>query len=560
MLYKVKMPDFHINYPFVMIVRFALVAVLGLASMLMNAGRGEAGPRDDMLYWSTGAEFENISPYYDFRPEVEIFSHLVWDRLFYREPNSPTFKPHLATKMKWVGITTVEIDLRKDVVFHNGDRFSADDIVEMVRRLKNAELGTPEHRAIKWIGKIKKLASHRVRVDLTRPMPQLRELLSGSFPIIPRAAWRAAPMDGNGRPDYTRMPPIGSGPYRVSGIEPGSSIELERFRKYHKGPKGRPAIGRIMFSTVANPQERREQLLDGRIDWLGGLSKEAYEQMKNEGVSIKLVKSPSLRIAFLLMDRAGRNDEKSPFRDIRIRRAVAHAINRPEIAFNIFGTASKVMHSLCHPKQAGCEQDVRRYKYDPAKARMLLRAAGYGPAGDSRLVDRLNNLAERLPGKSPETKKRLRSIVADIVSYRNHPASEAMSLYLKAIGVDSTVDDYRSFETARRRLQSGSFDLAHMTWASHGALDVAEILNPLFRDGPFDYCRDREVNRWLDVAANTNNAKARARAYSNALKRLQELVCVVPLFNYTTFYAHSRRLDFQPALDDIPRFYRAKWK
>ena len=554
------MPEFSTHNPFAKTFRFVLVAVLSLASVLMNVGRSDAGPRDDVLYWSTGAEFENISPYYDFRPEVEIFSHLIWDRLFHREPNSPTFKPHLATKMKWVGITTVEIDLRKNVVFHNGDQFSADDIVEMVSRLKNSELGTPQHRAIKWIGKIKKLASHRVQINLTRPMPQLRELLSGSFPIIPRAAWRMAPMDGNGRPDYTRMPPIGSGPYRVSRIEPGSGIELERFRRYHKGPKGRPAIGRIMFSTVTDPQARREQLLDGRIDWLGGLSKEAYERMNNEGVPVQLVKSSSIRIAFLLMDRAGRNDKKSPFRDIRVRRAVAHAINRPEIALNIFGTTSKVMHSLCYPAQAGCEQDVRRYKYDPAKARMLLRAAGYGPASDNRLADHINTLAERLPGKSPEKKRRLRSIAADIVSYRNHPASEAMSLYLQVIGIDSAVDDFRSFEMAQRRLQSGSFGLAHMTWASHGALDVAEILNPLFRDGPLDYCRDNEVNTWLDVAANTINSKARVRAYSNALKRLQELACVIPLFNYTTFYAHSRRLYFQPTLDEIPRFYRAKWK
>ena len=102
--------------------------------------------------------------------------------------------------------------------------------------------------------------------------------------------------------------------------------------------------------------------------------------------------------------------------------------------------------------------------------------------------------------------------------------------------------------------------MAHMTWASHGALDVAEILNPLFRNGTLDYCRDHEINRWLDVAANSNNAQARLGAYSNALKRLQEMACVVPLFNYTTFYAHSRRLDFQPTLDDIPHFYRAKWK
>lgn len=554
------MTGYHIKCSIFGSLRFAFVAALSLVTVLSGVERSNAGPRDDMLYWATDAKLENISPYFDFRPEVQIFSHLIWDRLFYREPNSPAFKPHLATKLKWIGITTVEIELRKDVVFHNGERFSADDIIEMVRRLKDADLGASRNRAIEWVGKIEKLSSHRIRIDLVRPMPHLMEILSGPFIIIPRAAWRAAPMDGNGKPDYSRIPPLGSGPYRVSRIVPGSSIELERFRRYHRGPKGRPAIGRILFSTVLDPHERRAQLLDGRIDWLGNLSKGAFERMEREGVPIQLTRSPSMRVAFLLMDRAGRNDEKSPFRDIRIRRAIAHAINRPEIARNVFGATSKVMNSLCHPKQVGCEQDVPLYKYDPDKARKLVRAAGYGPAGDNRFADRLNNLAERLPGKPPEEKKRLRSIIADIVSYRNHPASEAMSLYLKAVGIDSSVDAYSSFEKAQLRLQRNGFDLAHMTWASHGALDVGEFLNPLFRGGPLDYCRDSEVNRWLDIAANTNNAKARVQAYSNALKRLQEMACVVPLFNYTTFYAYSHHLDFQPTLDDIPRFYRAKWK
>ena len=135
-----------------------------------------------------------------------------------------------------------------------------------------------------------------------------------------------------------------------------------------------------------------------------------------------------------------------------------------------------------------------------------------------------------------------------------------MALYLMAIGIDSRTDRFHSFETASLPLNRGGVDLAHMTWAAHGALDVAETLNPLFRNGSLDYCRDTEVNRWLDVAANTNDSKTRARAHANALKRLQDLVCVLPLFNYTTFHAYSRSLDFAPTLDDVPRMYQFKWK
>ena len=78
-------------------------------------------------------EFE---PVLRFSSEGLAFKHLVWDSLFHREPNKPEFKPLLATKLKWIGTTTVEIELRQGVVFHNGDRFTADDILETMRRLK----------------------------------------------------------------------------------------------------------------------------------------------------------------------------------------------------------------------------------------------------------------------------------------------------------------------------------------------------------------------------------------------------------------------------------------
>ena len=96
----------------------------------------------------------------------------------------------------------------------------------------------------------------------------------------------------------------------------------------------------------------------------------------SEGVPIQLLRSPSLRIAFLVMDRAGRNDEKSPLRDVRVRRAIAHSINRAEIARKVFGSRSNVIQALCHPAQIGCFRDVRSYEYSPETARKLLTSAG----------------------------------------------------------------------------------------------------------------------------------------------------------------------------------------
>jgi len=216
---------------------------------------------------------------------------------------------------------------------------------------------------------------------------------------------------------------------------------------------------------------------------------------------------------------------------------------------------------LCHPAQFGCTKDVIKYPYDPKKAVELLRASSIGPANNVRIVDQMNALSDPLSGRPPDPKVTpLRTINLDIISYRNHPVSEAIARYLRAVGIDARVESYSRFGTAISRLESGRLELAHMTWASYGAMDVAETLHRLFRNGALDYCRDDEVNRWLDIAANTNDRKVRTLGYSNALKRLQELACILPLYNYTSFYAHSKRLDFKPSLDDVPRFYLARWK
>ena len=64
----------------------------------------------------------NLSPYYDFRPEGLAFKHLVWDRY---SANRISRNLSARSKLKWIGTTTVEVELRQGVVFHNGDRFTA---------------------------------------------------------------------------------------------------------------------------------------------------------------------------------------------------------------------------------------------------------------------------------------------------------------------------------------------------------------------------------------------------------------------------------------------------
>lgn len=542
-----------------------LIRRIVAAVLVLAAAPAAAGPRDDTLYWSTGKAIDNlIPPYFDYDPETEILSRLVWDTLFYREPNGTTVKPQLATGYKWVGATTLEIELRRGVTFHNGDRFSADDVVETLGRLMNEEEGRTAKRVVDWILNVEKLDSYKVRINLHRPMPHALEFLAGRLAIVPQSAWRSVPQGTDGRPDYRRLAPVGTGPYRVARIEPGNTVELERYGRYYEGPKGRPPIGRIVFTSVAEPAERLRQLLDGRQDWIWQLSKEAMDELAAKGAPVQLLAAPSMRVAFLLMDRAGRADPASPLRDLRVRMAIAHAIDRAAISRKAFGAPSAVLHAPCYPTQLGCTQEVPVYDYDPAKAAKLLSAAGYGRAQANPVLETIENLSQAIQQstqpKAPPPEPSPKSLSLNLLSYRNHPVSEAIRDYLVASGITVEIDRHSGFRTALSALRGDSVQLAHLTWASYGMNDSAEILNPFFRDGALDYCRDNEVQRWLDVANSTTDTEQRKRAFGHALKRIQEIVCVLPLFNYVTYYAFSRALDFKPTVDDVPRFYNARWK
>src|SRR3546814_19096453 len=84
------------------------------------------------------------------------------------------------------------------------------------------------------------------------------------------------------------------------------------------------------------------------------------------------------------MDAAGRGGDH-PFTKLKVRRAVAHAIDREAIAKNLVGGVSKVVHAPCYPSQVGCTQDVPKYEYDPEKAKALLAEAGYHDGFETHL-------------------------------------------------------------------------------------------------------------------------------------------------------------------------------
>ncbi len=488
-----------------------------------------AGKAEDTLFWATDREIDVTLPYYNNLREMVIIGQHVWDTLLYRDVETFEYKPLLATSYKWLDTTTLEFELRQDVLFHNGQPFGADDVVATLNHVANPDNGVLTQRNVSWIKNAEKLGPYKVRIHLKEAFPAALEYLSGPDAIFPAGIWKTAKTDATGKPDYSTIAPIGTGPYKITQVVPGESVTLEINKSYmDASPKGKPSIGKIAFRTVRDSESQMAELLTGSVDWIWDISKDKAQSLADVG-AVTVASAPTMRISFLVMDRADRA-KGSPFANKKVRLAVAHAVDRAAMARELVGGASQVVHSACFPTQFGCTQDVPHYAYDPKKAKSLLVEAGY-PEG----------------------------FETDVYAYREREYTEAVIGYLKEIGIKANLK-FQQYKALRGRVWDGQAPFHHMTWGSYSVNDVSASTSHFFKHGRDDYCRDDAVKKWLDIGDSSTDPLARKEAYHKALSRIQENVCMLPLFTYTKNYGYSKDLVFAPTADEIPRFFAARWK
>jgi len=504
----------------------ATVALAGLAAPAL------AGKADDTLTWSTDREVAVVDPYYNNTRELVIMGHLGWDALLFRNLQTGEYEPLLATEWQWQDNTTLDLTLREGVTFHDGSSFGPEDVVYTVNHVANPESGVLTTQNVSWLESAEQIGDNRVRLHLDAPFPAALAYLAGAIFVVPEGHYESAPVGADGKKDYSAVDPVGTGPYRWVETKAGEYVHWEANADYYEGgPKGTPAIGKIHFRTIKEPNTQIAELLTGGIDWIWDVPKDQAERLETAG-PVDVANAKTMRISYLTFDVAGRSDVDY-FTDKRVRQAVAHAIDREAITRNLVGPASEVIHSACHPDQFGCTQDVPQYGHDPEKARALLAEAGY-PDG----------------------------FEFDIYAYRQREFTEAVIGDLAKVGLRANLN-FLQYRALRDLIWGGETPVAHMTWGSNSIPDVSASTSHFFsggKDDPSGPGGDPEVVAALERGNTTVEAADRKAAYKEALTRIAEEAYWVPMFTYAKYYAFSQDLDFEPTPDEIPRFYAASWK
>ena len=508
--------------------RHVLKGLIAVAAMCVAAGGVEAGKKDDTLVWATDREVPITDWNFLVVRELVIISSLVYDRLVHLDENYQV-KPALATAWTWVDDTTLDLDLRKGVKFHNGKELDADDVVYTISFLTNKENGSPSLSYVSHIKSAEKLDSHKVRLRLHKPFPATLVFLGGVTNIMAKGHYDNAPAKPDGKKDFGAVPANGTGPYKVTEMKPGESILMEKNADYWEGsPKGKPQIGKIKFRSIKDSNTRLAEVMTGAIDWIWEVPKDQADRIKN-APNLAVENAKTLRLAYLTFDAKGASGQKI-FADKRVRQAFAHAINRQSMVDNMLGAPAEVIHSACHPDQFGCTADVPKYDYNPEKAKKLLAEAGY-PNG----------------------------FEFDLHAYREREHTEAMIGDLVKIGVKPKLS-FLQYAPLVEAVHKGQVAAAHMTWGSNGIPDVSACAGAFFDGSNNDLAKDPDLTRLIAEADATMDPEKRKALWKQALSRIQEEAYWLPLYTYGKNYVYSKELDFKVTQDELPQFFRAKWK
>ena len=256
-----------------------------------------------------------------------------------------------------------EFKLRKGVRFHNGDAFTAEDVVFSFWRYKAAQAKTIQGKT----EKVEALNPHLVRFQFKEPFPDFLDyLLPGASGIGWIAPKKYIEKVGDG--EYKKHP-IGCGPYKFVEFVAGVRVVAEAFEEYWRKT---PHIKRLEFLIVTEPATRLAMVRRGEVDIALLMQGVFYEDVKKDS-TLRLLHpvSPVHWLVYI----STQWDSKSPWADARVRKAASLAIDRQSLA-DIFMPGCKPVGTIAmegDPNGVPFPPDT----YDPAQAKKLLAEAGY---------------------------------------------------------------------------------------------------------------------------------------------------------------------------------------
>src|SRR5712691_9000855 len=265
---------------------------------------------------------------------------------------------------------TLTFKLRKNVKWHDGRPFTADDVIFTYKTMVNPKTPTAYRDDFEPVKEVQALDPYTVRVTYAQPFA--KALGSWGQSMLPRHLLEKAVEEGKLREAPQNLKPVGTGPYRFHEWKSGEKVVLVANKDYYI--EGRPYIGRIVYRIIPSQATIFLELKAKGVD-MAELTAIQYEHQTNSPAFKKDYNKyhyAANRYTYL-----GFNLKDPRFADKRVRQAFAHAINKSELIEGVVMGLGREATGPYRPGTWAYTDKVKRYEYNPTKAKALLAAAGW---------------------------------------------------------------------------------------------------------------------------------------------------------------------------------------
>ncbi len=511
----------------------AAAAIIAMLAVAPNAALAQT------LRWAAQNDVLTLDPHAQNHSTTNAMMQHAYEGLT-RYDRDYKVEPALATGWQQNSPTEWRFNLRRNVKFHDGTPFTADDVLFSFDRVKNSNSSMTIY--ITGVREVRKVDDFTVDFILERPVPiLLRNIID--FRIMSRS-WaqknrseRAQDLK-NKEETYASRNTNGTGPYLIKSWSPDQRVVLERNKSWWDSDIGN--VEEVVYTPIKQDATRIAALLSGEVDLVTDLPTQDVARLRQNS-SIKILDGPEVRTMFVGLDQF--SDElkyspvtgKNPFKDVRVRKALNLAVDVEAIKRTTMRGLSVPAAILVAPGVNGWSADLdKREPFSLQQAKALLAEAGY-PDGFEFTLDCPNNryvndeeICQALVGMWARMGVKVRLNAMPFSNFIPKIEKLDTSAYFLGWGV-ATYDALYALQSLVRTRTTGA----------DGNYNLGRVSNP-------------KIDELIDAAKIESDASKRDTQLRTALKLTAENYHYVPIHHQVRPWAMKKSVTTVHKSDDRP--------